>query len=121
MSLASAAIIVVNIYSVRILSSARAYVNGESQYSKGQKDASAYLINYISFHNQTDYIAFKKAIAIPKGDHVARIALTTPPVNYKAAREGFLAAKNHPEDINEVIWLFETFKDVSMSKTAVRM
>lgn len=121
MSLASAGIIVVNIYSVKILSGARAYVNGESQYSKGQKDASAYLINYISLHNKTDYFAFKNSIAVPAGDHVARIGLTTPPTNYKAVKEGLLAGGNHPEDIDNMIWLFETFKNVTMFKKAVEI
>jgi len=121
MSLASAGIIVVNIYSVKILSGARAYVNGESEYSKGQKDASAYLINYINHHNKVDYFAFKNAIAIPKGDHIARVGLTTPPVDYKAVREGLLAGKNHPEDIESMMWLFETFKNVDMFKKAVEI
>lgn len=119
MSLASAAIIVVNIYSAKILSGARAYVNGESQYSKGQKDASAYLINYINLHNKADYFAYRSSIAIPKGDHEARIALTTPPVDYKAVKGGLLAGKNHPEDIDNMIWLFETFKNVDLFKKAV--
>jgi len=121
MSLAAAGIIVVNIYSVKILSGARAYVNGESEYSKGQKDASAYLINYISLHNKADYFAFKNSIAIPKGDHVARVGLTTPPIDYKAVKEGLLAGKNHPEDIDNMIWLFETFKNVDMFKKAVEI
>src|SRR5690348_11015197 len=99
MSLASAAIIIVNIYSVKILSGARAYVNGESQYSKGQKDASAYLINYINLHNKADYFAYRNSIAIPKGDHEARITLTTRPIDYKVVKDGLLAGKNHPEDI----------------------
>jgi signal transduction histidine kinase len=119
MSLASAGIIVVNIYTVKILSGARAYVSGESQYSKGQKDASAYLINYINLHNKTDYFAFKNAIAIPKGDHVARLGLTTPPVDYKVVKGGLLAGKNHPDDIDNMIWLFETFKNITMFKKAV--
>ena len=121
MSLASAGIIVVNIYSVKILSGARAYVNGESEYSKGQKDASAYLINYITFHNKSDYFAFKNSIAIPKGDHVARIGLMTPPVDHKLVSQGFLAGKNHPEDIDNMIWLFETFKNVSMFERAIQI
>src|ERR1700759_411849 len=121
MALASAAIIVVNIYCVKILSGARAYVNGESEYSKGQKDASAYLINYITLHNKTDYFAFKNAIAIPKGDHVARVGLTTPPVDYKAVKEGLLAGKNHPEDIDNMIRLFQTFKNVDMFKRAIEI
>jgi signal transduction histidine kinase len=120
MSLAAAAIIVVNIYSVRMLSGARAYVNGESEYSKGQKDASAYLINYITLHNKSDYAAFQRAIAIPKGDHTARIALTTP-VDYRLTKEGLLAGKNHPEDIDNMIWLFETFQRVPMFGKAIEI
>lgn len=119
MSLASAGIIVVNIYCVKILSGARAYVNGESQYSKGQKDASTYLINYITLHNKADYFAFKNSIAIPKGDHAARIALTTIPVDYKVVKEGLLAGRNHPEDIDNMIWLFETFKKVALFEKAI--
>ena len=119
LSLASAGIIVVNRYSVKILSGARAYVNGESEYSKGQKDASAYLINYISFHNQSDYLAFENAIAIPKGDHNARIGLMSPFVDYKVVKEGFLAGKNHPEDIDNIIWMFEAFKNLAEFKKVV--
>jgi hypothetical protein len=55
MGVASAAIFVVNYYSIKILSGTRAYINGESEYSKGQKDASAYLTNYIYFENERDY------------------------------------------------------------------
>ena len=121
LSLAAAAVIVVNMYSVRILSSARAYVNGESEYSKGKKDASAYLINYISLHNKSDYAAFQRSIAIPKGDHVARIALITPPIDYRLVKEGLLAGKNHPEDIDNMIWLFQTFQHLPMFEKAVEI
>lgn len=119
MSLAAAAIVAVNMYSVKMLSGMRAYVNGESQYSKGQKDAAAFLINYISFHNEADYIAFKKAIAIPHGDQVARIELETRPSDYKRIREGFLAGKNHPADIDDIMWLFKTFKNLPEFKSIV--
>lgn len=119
MGLASAAIIVVNIYSVRILSSARAYVNGESEYSKGQKDASAYLINYIALHNKSDYFAFKKAIAIPKGDRAARTGLMARPTDRGMAKSGFLAGKNHPEDVDNMIWLFTTFQKIPMFRKAI--
>jgi len=119
MGLASAGIVVVNIYSIKILSGARAYVNGESQYSKGQKDASAYLINYISLRNKSDYIAFEKAIAIPKGDRVARVELSVAPVHYELVKQGLLTGKNHPEDINNMIWLFETFQHAPMFEKVV--
>jgi len=119
MGLASAGIVVVNIYSIKILSGARAYVNGESQYSKGQKDASAYLINYISLRNKSDYLGFQKAIAIPKGDYMARVQLSLAPINYELVKKGLSAGKNHPEDINNMIWLFENFQHVPMFEKVV--
>jgi signal transduction histidine kinase len=121
MGLASATIIVVNLYSVRILSSARAYVNGESEYSKGQKDASAYLTSYIYMGKEADFEAFGRSIAIPKGDHVARLALSSTPANYEQARRGFLAAKNHPDDIANMIWLFKSFSHLDMFNKAIRI
>jgi signal transduction histidine kinase len=116
--LASAAMIVVNYYTIKILSSARAYINGESQYSKGQKDASANLINYIYLENDTDYTAFEKYIRIPTGDRIARISLSFTH-NDRQARDGFLQGKNHPADINDIIWLFKNFQHLAMFQKAI--
>jgi signal transduction histidine kinase len=121
MVMASVTIVIVNYYSIRILSGARAYINGESQYSKGQKDASAYLTNYISFENEADYAAFSVAINIPKGDRVARLALSSDKVNYDLARDGFLRGGNHHEDIDDMIWLFTTFKHLPMFEKAIKI
>ena len=121
MGMASAAIIVVNYYSVRLLSGTRAYINGESEYSKGQKDASAFLINYILFEKEKDYQRFEKAITIPKGGYIARIALMPDNVNYDLARKGLLTGNNHPEDIDDMIWLFKRFKDRQKFAKAIRI
>ena len=40
-------LILINYFTIRILSASRAYVNGESQYSKGQKEASRHLVTYL--------------------------------------------------------------------------
>ncbi|MDB5022521.1 MAG: His Kinase (phospho-acceptor) protein [Mucilaginibacter sp.] len=119
MAMASAAIIMVNYYSIKILSGAGAYINGESEYSKGQKDASAHLINYISFENESDYAAFEKAISIPKGDNRAQRALSLNNSNYELAKKGFLQGKNHPEDIDDMIWLFNRFRRLAMFEKAI--
>jgi signal transduction histidine kinase len=118
-ALASAAIIVVNYYSIRILSGARAYINGESQYSKGQKDASAALTSYIYLGKETDYRAFLENINVNRGDRTARIALSSPTVDYNIARRGFLAGRNHPKDLDVMMWMFVRFKDLSMFKKAI--
>src|SRR5471030_1537527 len=111
--IASASMTFMNYYTIKILSAARAYINGESQYSKGEKDATAHLINYIYLENETDYAAFEKAIDVPKGDRVARIALSSN-YNYQQAKEGFLRGKNHAGDIDDMVWLFNSFQHLDM-------
>ncbi|HEY4195657.1 MAG TPA: HAMP domain-containing sensor histidine kinase [Mucilaginibacter sp.] len=121
MGLASVTIVVVNYYSIRTLSGARAYINGESQYSKGQKNAAAYLINYIYLENEADYAAFKQSIGVPKGDHIARINLSSEHYDYRTARNGLLQGGNHPEDIDDIIWLFDRFHQVPMFEKAIKI
>jgi signal transduction histidine kinase len=118
-ALASAAIIVVNYYSIRILSGARAYINGESQYSKGQKDASAALTSYIYLGKESDYKAFLDNINVNRGDRTARIALSSSTVDYNVARQGLLAGRNHPKDIDVMMWMFVRFKNLAMFKKAI--
>jgi signal transduction histidine kinase len=119
--LASATIIVVNYYSIRILSGARAYNNGESEYSKGQKDAAASLTKYIYLGNEADYAAFLKNISVCQGDRDGRIALSSPVVNYDAAKRGFLQGRNHPDDIDLLIWVFVHFKSLPLFNKAVNI
>jgi len=118
-ALASAAIVTVNYYSIRILSGARAYNKGESEYSKGQKDASASLIKYIYLGDEADYASFLKNTRVCQGDRDARIALSSGIVNYDVARQGLLQGRNHPEDVDLMMWVFVHFKDLPMFKRAI--
>ncbi len=116
--IATLAIGITHYYSVKILSASRAYTNFESQYSKGEEDASRHLINYIHSHDEIDYLQFKNAISIPKGDSLARVTLTAGK-NAGIARIGFLMAGNNPADLNEMIWFFNEFKDMRFFKEAI--
>ena len=109
-----------NYYSIKTLSAARAYINGESEYSKGQKDASADLINYVYLGNESDYVDFKKDINLPLGDHIARIALQVNN-NDQEAWKGFSQGKNHPDDIGNMIWLFKNSQHLPMFEKASRI
>ncbi len=91
----------------------RAYINGESNYSKGEKDATLSLISYLHSHNESDWIEFNKHIQIPSGDSVARVTLLNNGSSDVAER-GFLQGQNHPEDIENMIWLFNTFRDLPL-------
>ena len=107
--------------SIQIVSSTRAYVAGESVWSKAQKEAVYHLYRYAQSHEETDYHAFLTAIAIPEGDHVVRIELEKPSPDLVVARNGFLAGQNHPDDIDGMIWLFRRFRRVSFLDKAIAL
>ena len=54
-------------FSIEMLSTVRAYVTGESLYSKGQKDAQISLLAYVEREREVDYIRFKLSLANPLG------------------------------------------------------
>ncbi len=104
-------------FSIQLLSTVRAYVTGESLYSKGQKDAQIYLLDYVEQHREADYVRFMSALAMPLGDRAAREALQRPEPDIAAARQGFLDGGNHPDDIDGLIRMFRWFQRVPfMSK-----
>lgn len=105
--------------SLHILSSVRAAVTAESFYSKNQKEAVIYLNQYAASHDESDYLRFLHAIAVPMGDYSARLALEKPDADIDAARSAFLAARNHPDDIDGLIWLFRNFRHVDFIQTEI--
>ena len=106
-------------YSVKIISASRAYTNFESQYSKGEKDATRHLLSYIYSHDDIDYLFFKNDISIPKGDSIARTALQNND-DIKIARIGFLMGGNNRNDLPELIWFYNNFNKLSFFKSAIK-
>ena len=118
--LATAALLVaMGVFSMDVLSSVRAYVGGEGLYSKAQKDAVLFLSHYAKSHDERDYQKFLYAIAVPRGDRAARVALERPEPDLDAARQGFLAALNHPEDIAGMIRLFRNFRHIGFMSEVI--
>ncbi len=105
--------------SAEVLSALRAYVGGESQWSKGQKDAVYHLTRYARSHDAADHRLYVAAIAIPLGDRRARIELERPQPDRAVAREGFRAGNIPPDDIDSMIWLFRSFRSVPFMAEAV--
>ncbi len=116
---ASIALLAVATFSFEISSGVRAYVGGEGLYSKGQKDAVNYLTRYADSHNENDYREFQRAIAIPIGDHKARIELQKPSYDYNVVASGFIAGENAEEDVPNLIFVFRHFHDVSYLVRAI--
>ena len=105
--------------SLDILSATRAYVGAESLWSKGQKDAVYFLVRYARSHRNTDYQAYLDAIAIPYGDHIARLELNKDKPDIAVAAKGFIAGLNHPADVQGMIRLYRWFHGIGPMETAI--
>ena len=111
-------LIVVNYITIRILSASRAYVNGESSYSKGQNKASRHLITYLYTEDEEHWKLFKEELKIPMGDRLARETLMQNG-NDSIAKIGFRAGRNKEEDLDDLIWVFKNFNSVPFLKKAI--
>lgn len=96
--------------SLYLLSAVRGFVNGESLWSKAQKDAIYSLSRYADEGKSTDLANYETALLVPRGDTAARNALYNTPLRLDVARQGMEQGKNHPDDINSLIWLLRTFR-----------
>ncbi|MGB9091917.1 MAG: EAL domain-containing protein [Pseudomonas farsensis] len=105
--------------SLYALSAMRAYVAGESLWSKAQKDAIYYLSLYADDRHPLTYQRYRQAILVPQGDRELRVALDQPVPDLEAARQGILQGGNHPEDVARIIWFYRNFRNVSYLQTAI--
>ncbi|MEO7850627.1 MAG: PAS domain S-box protein [Rubrivivax sp.] len=111
--------LLVTAISIDLMSAVRAYVTGESLYSKGQKDAQIHLIDYAEYFREVDYQLFLQALSVPIGDRAAREALQKVPPDVEAARLGLLAGGTHADDIPGVIRLFRGFHKTPLMSKAI--
>jgi signal transduction histidine kinase len=105
--------------SADILSAARAYVGGESLWSKGQKDAVYLLGRYLVVRDPVDHLRFQNALSVPLGDRRARLALGHKPPQIDEARQGFIEGGNHPDDLDGMVRLFLRFRSVGFMADAI--
>ena len=112
-------LVVLSDFSMGVMSSVRAYVGGESLWSKAQKESVGALNRYARTQTEADFQRFQTAIAVPLGDRHAREELERPEPNYAIARQGFLDGRNNPDDIDGMINLFRRFRNVSYMNRAI--
>lgn len=92
--------------SLELMSAGRAYVEGESLWSKGQKTAIVALAHFVESCDAGDFAAYETAIAAPMGYRQARLALSQPVPDRDSARAGFLAGGSHPADVQRMVEVF---------------
>ena len=105
--------------SLEILSSVRAYVGGESIWSKGQKDAIHFLTLYAQTGEEQYLHRFNSAIALPLADRAARHALEQEPPDLDAAYRRLVSGGTHAEDIPGVIRLHRYFREMPHMARAI--
>lgn len=99
--------------------SARAYLAGESQWSKGVTGAVYYLDRYAETAEPQYRHMAVESLKVPLGDLRARRALDRHPPDLEAARQGMLQGNNAPEDIPGMIRLYRYFSWVPFFREAV--
>lgn len=114
-------LVLLAVASMEILSAGRAYVGGESLWSKAQKQSISWLVRYARTRSEGDYRKSQQALAIILGDRKARIELEKPNPDFEVARQGFLEGGNHPKDIPGMIRLFRYFRDVRYIDRAITL
>jgi diguanylate cyclase (GGDEF)-like protein/PAS domain S-box-containing protein len=102
------------------LSAVRAYVSGESLWSKAQKESVYHLNVYAKTHADSEYQKFLQAINIPLNDKIARIELQKGKPNFVVASKAFIKAKNDPDDVPGMMRLFVFFHQTSLMKPAIQ-
>jgi diguanylate cyclase (GGDEF)-like protein/PAS domain S-box-containing protein len=113
------ALALASVFCMDALSSARAYVGGESLWTKGQKAAVSHLIRYADSGDEEEWREYRLAISVPLGDRVAREELEKPRPDSAIARQGLLEGGNHPDDIPGMIRLFRWFRHVEFLDRAI--
>lgn len=102
-----------------ILSSVRAYIQGEGYWSAAQKEAVISLMQYANSSSQADFQAYLNAIRMPLGDKFARLELEKPSPDMTVVYQGFIKGQNHPDDIPGMVRSYRWFHDVSFMHAAI--
>jgi PAS domain S-box-containing protein len=107
------------LFAMNTLSSVRAFVAGEGQWSKAQKDAIHSLYQYALHGDESYYSEFNKLLGVTSGDHLARLELEKKDFNRDLVRQGLLQGKNHPADVDGMIELLVRFNKISYIRAAI--
>lgn len=100
--------------SLHFLSAGRAFVGGESLWSKGQKDAVQWLDAYHRDCRPEAFAAYREAMSIPMGDRMARLELVKDEPDMEVIRRGFLQGRNQEQDIPGMVRLVRYFGNVGL-------
>jgi len=117
--LAIAALLLVSIGGVAVLSAVRAYVSGESLWSKARATAVAQLQAHARSGNASDYRRFQDALTVAQGDRAARLEMDKARPDMSIVQAGLLAGENARADIPGMIRLYRYCRRFEFMEEAV--
>ena len=87
----------------------RAYVAGEGAYTKAEKDAALNLRRYVIWGDERRLADFRRSLAVPIGDRIAREELVQPQPDFDKVYAAFRQGRNDPKDIPGLARAFRWF------------
>ncbi len=111
-------IISVNYFTLKTLNGVRAFVSGESYFTKAQFEASRQLILFIETGKDEHYKSFQKHLSIPIGDSLARVNMdkngpTSVTLKY------LIQGKNNESNAKEILFVYRNFKNFGSFKKSI--
>lgn len=107
------------ITSVKVLAAVRAYVSGESLWSKARHEAVQHLMDYAHTRDPLRYAHYENILVVPLGDRQARIEMERQHPDMARIRSGFIQGGNHPDDIDGMVALFRNLGDQPLFSDAL--
>lgn len=120
MVVTSLLLIFINYFTIKTLSALRAYTEGASHFAKAQKNATRYLIMYVYSENPEHWRELVKELKVIEGDSLARIGMSHGG-DPKMIKENLLAGRNHPDDVDNLVWLFQSFHEIAFMNKAIQV
>lgn len=115
LALATLTLVVLSVGGFHALSAARAYVGGESMWSKARSGA----IVFVRTLPSADCHRIDALLEVPFGDRDARLALDESPPNLEAAARGLVRGGNDPADVDGMIHLYLNFNSLPPVREAI--
>jgi two-component system, sensor histidine kinase len=107
------------LFAMDTLSAVRAFVGGEGLWSKAQKNAVHNLEKYAITREEVFYLQYLEELKVPLGDRRARLEMEKKDMDIEKVKEGFIAGKNHPDDILPMVHLMRRFHKISYLAQAI--
>jgi len=115
LAVATITLVVLSVGGFHALTAARAYVGGESLWSKARSQA----INRLRAEPASACGNVDAMLEIPLGDRAARLALDADPPRLDEARAGFVRGGNSPDDVDAMIHLYLNFQVLPPMREAI--